>query len=394
MKIAIVTSGGVDRSGVRHVVPCLLWLIERLVRDGDEVHVFALHQEPEPGVWDLLGATIHNAGNRHPGRRMFMQLVAEHRRAPFDVIQSAWSVLAALIGGLAGRVLGVPLLVYLGNTELVRFPDIQTAQSSLRGRTALRVATSLARRVVTPSGSMLELARGLGIPATRAPLGVALDRWPPAPPRRRDPHDKLRLLHVGSIVPVKDHGMLIETAAVLEARGVGFEIDVIGEDVAGDDAVRRRAEALGVADRIRFHGFVPHHELRPYFERAHLLIVTSRHEADPLVAVEAAVAGVPTVGTNVGHLADWAPLAARVVPVRDSAALAQAIIELSQDEDARMALALRAQEHALAEHADITTRRYRQIYAEMSEPRPRAARRGRGLNPAGSAKHSLPTSRG
>ena len=77
--------------------------------------------------------------------------------------------------------LGVPLLVYLGNTELVRFADIQTAQSSLRGRIALRVATSLARRVVTPSGSMLELARGLGIPATRAPLGVALDRWPPAP---------------------------------------------------------------------------------------------------------------------------------------------------------------------------------------------------------------------
>ena len=366
MKIAILTSGGVDRSGVRNVVPCLLWLIERLVRGGDEVHVFALYQEPQPGVWELLGATIHNAGHRHSGRRMFIQLVAEHRRAPFDVIQSAWSVLGALIGGLAGRILGIPLLVYLGNTELVRFPDIQTAQSSLRGRIAVRLATSLAARVVTPSGHMLELAHKLGISATRAPLGVALDRWPPAPPRRRDPSAPARLLHVGAIVPVKDHHMLIETATALQARGIEFEIDVIGEDVAGDGAIRRRAEELGVADRVRFHGFIPHYEMRPFFERAHLHIVTSRHEADPLVAVEAAVAGVPTVGTKVGHLAEWAPLAARVVSPRDSAALAQTIIDLLSDEDERMAIALRAQERALAGHADITTGRYREIYAELS----------------------------
>jgi glycosyltransferase involved in cell wall biosynthesis len=374
MKIAILTSGGVDRSGVVNVVPCLLWLIERLVQAGDEVHVFALHQEPEPGTWRLHGATIHNAGYRRSARRMFAQLVAEHRHGSFDVIQSAWSVLAALIGGLAGRVLGVPSLVYLGSTELVRFPDIPTAQSSLTGRVALRLAMSLADRVVVPSGYMLELARRSGISATCAPLGVALDRWPPAPPRRRRPGAKPRMLHVGQIVPVKDHGTLIETAAALDARGIEFEIDVIGEDVAGDGAVRGRSEALGLTARLRFHGFVPHHELRPYFERSDLLIVTSRHEADPLVAVEAAVAGTPTVGTNVGHLAEWAPMAARVAPPRDSAALAQAIIDVLSDEDARMALACRAQERALAEHADLTTRRYREIYAAMSRARQKAPR--------------------
>jgi hypothetical protein len=48
MKVAIVTPGGVDRSGSERVIPCLLWLIERLVRAGIEVHVFALRQEPRP----------------------------------------------------------------------------------------------------------------------------------------------------------------------------------------------------------------------------------------------------------------------------------------------------------------------------------------------------------
>ncbi len=153
----------------------------------------------------------------------------------------------------------------------------------------------------------------------------------------------------------------------MEARGIDFEIDVIGEDVVGDGAVKRRAEALGLKDRVYFHDFVPHHELRPHFDRADLLIVTSRHEADPLVAVEGAVAGVPTVGTKVGHLAEWAPFAARVAPPRDSAALARIIIEVLSDEDLRMALAHSAQERALEEHADITSRRYREIYAEMSK---------------------------
>ena len=32
MKIALVVPGGVDRSGTRRVIPIILWLIERLVR--------------------------------------------------------------------------------------------------------------------------------------------------------------------------------------------------------------------------------------------------------------------------------------------------------------------------------------------------------------------------
>ena len=366
MKIAILTSGGVDRGGLERVVPCLLWLIERLVQAGDEVHVFALRQEPKPGTWWLHGATIHNAGHGRSGLRMFAQIVSEHRRARFDVIHSAWSLAANVIGALAERLLGIPSLIYFGNTELAEFPDIVTVRTSLRGRVLLHLAVAGASRVVTQSAPMVELARRLNISATRLPFGVALDRWPAAPPRRRDPKATARLLHVGAIVPVKDHPMLLEVAVGLRAKGIRFEIDVIGEDVGGHDAVRRQAKALGLADLIHFHGFLPHPETRRYFERADLLVVTSRHEAGPLVALEAAAAGVPTAGTNVGHLAEWAPLAARVVEPRDSAGLTQAIIDLLSDEDARLALAVRAQERALAEDADVTCGRFREVYAEMA----------------------------
>ena len=182
MKIAILTSGGVDRGGVERVIPCLLWLIERLAQAGDEVHVFALGQEPEPGAWPLLGATIHNAGRRRSGLRLASQLFAEHRRARFDVIHTAWSLTATLIGVLAGRLLGVPSLVYFGNTEVADLPGIATVRSSLKGRVLLRLAVAAADRVATQSAPMVLQARRLNISATRLPFGVALDRWPPAPP--------------------------------------------------------------------------------------------------------------------------------------------------------------------------------------------------------------------
>ena len=41
MRIGLVVSGGVDRSGRERVTPSLLWLVERLARRHD-VHVFVL----------------------------------------------------------------------------------------------------------------------------------------------------------------------------------------------------------------------------------------------------------------------------------------------------------------------------------------------------------------
>ena len=80
MKIALVVPGGVDRSGEDKVIPCLLWQIERLAAGGDEVHVFALGQEPRSGLWPLLGAEVHNIGPRPRPLRAVAELAAEHRR--------------------------------------------------------------------------------------------------------------------------------------------------------------------------------------------------------------------------------------------------------------------------------------------------------------------------
>src|SRR6185503_16978769 len=72
LRIGLVLTGGVDRSGRERVVPSLLWLVERLARRHD-VHVFVLHYYREACDYPLRGAAIHDLGRVEgpPGMRLF-----------------------------------------------------------------------------------------------------------------------------------------------------------------------------------------------------------------------------------------------------------------------------------------------------------------------------------
>jgi glycosyltransferase involved in cell wall biosynthesis len=84
-----------------------------------------------------------------------------------------------------------------------------------------------------------------------------------------------------------------------------------------------------------------------------------------MVAWEAAMAGVPTIGTKVGVLAEWSPDAARVVAPADAAGMAAMVIDLARDEEARLDLARHAQQRAVAEDADVTAQRMRSLYQQL-----------------------------
>jgi glycosyltransferase involved in cell wall biosynthesis len=133
-------------------------------------------------------------------------------------------------------------------------------------------------------------------------------------------------------------------------------------------ATQRSADAARLGDAVRWHGTLGRDALRALVDRADLLLVTSRHESGPLVVLEAAVAGVPTVGTAVGHLAEWAPRAAVAVPVGDAAALARETAALLADDGRRVALAAEAQRLALGMDADRTAASYERLYADVARP--------------------------
>jgi glycosyltransferase involved in cell wall biosynthesis len=130
--------------------------------------------------------------------------------------------------------------------------------------------------------------------------------------------------------------------------------------------VQRLAAELKLGETVTFHGFLEHAHLRPLMARADVHVVSSLHEADPIALLEAAIAGVPTVGSAVGHLLDWSPTAALAVPVGDANALAAAIETLLRDDARRMDMARAAQARARAEDADWSAARVLTIYRELA----------------------------
>jgi glycosyltransferase involved in cell wall biosynthesis len=365
MRIALVVPGGVDRSGEYRVIPVLLALIGRL-SVCNEVQVFALNQEPHPGEWQVAGARICNIGSGRTVLRAICTIRSVHGSTPFDIVHAIWSGACGLAAVAAGKMLGIPCLIHVAGGELVSIPDINYGGIQ-RWRGRLREALTLrgASAVTAASAPTLKMLAKYGVTAQRVPLGVDLKAWPPREPVRRPEGRLPKLIHVASLNRVKDHAMLLRALASLKRSGLNFEMDIVGEDTLHGE-IQLMACQLRLSDNVRFHGFLPQRQLRPFVEAADLMIVSSRHETGPVALLEAAVAGVPTVGTAVGHVAEWAPDAASSVPVGDWSGLADAIRRMLNDDVLRVSVAVRAQRQAVREDADYTAECFQNLYRRLA----------------------------
>ena len=120
-------------------------------------------------------------------------------------------------------------------------------------------------------------------------LGVALDHSAPQLlPRRNSP--RFHMVAVGRLHAVKNHAFLVRACAQLHEAGVDFECSI-----AGDGPERRRLESLiqelGLAQEVTLLGHVRHEQLGSLYDRADLVVLTSRSEGLPLVLMEAMARG-------------------------------------------------------------------------------------------------------
>jgi glycosyltransferase involved in cell wall biosynthesis len=365
MKLALVVPGGVGRDGERRVIPAILALTERLAA-LHELHVFALRQEKRPDTWELRGARVHNIGGSWTRMRAVRTILAEHRRSRFDIVHSVFSGACGLVAVSAARALRIPSVVHVAGGEPVNMPDIRFGgRVTWRGRCQEAVAMRAATAITAASEPERALLSSLGVAARRVPLGVDHRRdWPAREPVARRAGAPPRLIHVASINRVKDQPTLLRALAKLAPSHPGLRLDLVGDDTLGGE-MQRLAQQLDVAERIHFHGFLAQGELHTLMQRAHVSVISSRHEAGPVVLLEAAAVGVPTVGTAVGHIHEWASDAALAVPVGDSDALAAALHQVLSDEVLRLRLARAAWLRALREDADYTAACFERLYSEL-----------------------------
>jgi glycosyltransferase involved in cell wall biosynthesis len=371
MKIAWVVPGGVDRSGRERVIPVLLWLIEELAA-RHELHVFALRQYPQACHYPLLGASIHNLGNLPgpPGTRSLRRyralLAGLRAQGPFDVLHGFWAGGGGFLAALAGKRLGLPTIVTLAGGELVALPEIGYG-AQIQWWNRLRVALSFrwASQVTAASGYMCRLAKAHGVRALEIPLGVPPGWITGDSSRLSGPPWKL--LHVASLNRVKDQPTLLLAFLRVLSVEPAAHLDIIGEDTLNGE-IQRLCERLGLTRHVSFHGFMPNDEIQPFYRQAHLSVLPSRHDAAPLVMLEAAACGLPTIGTfSTGYAADWHPEAAWAVPAADPQALAEAVLKLLRDPLQRAAMGRAAQQRARLHDSSWTSQEFEKLYARLKK---------------------------
>jgi glycosyltransferase involved in cell wall biosynthesis len=104
---------------------------------------------------------------------------------------------------------------------------------------------------------------------------------------------------------------------------------------------------------VEFTGSLPPPDVSKEYGQATLVVVSSRHEGQPLVAVEAAAAGRPVVGSHIPGTSDVVVdgITGTLVPVDDPDALAGAIDALLADPDAVARFGAAARRRAVDEYS-------------------------------------------
>ena len=368
----MVVPGGVGADGVHDVIPALLSLVERLARHN-VVLVVATEQVGAPvASYELRGARVVCLGRKRRGPlgrvRLAWSMLAELRRFRPDVIHALWLGPGSTLSIVAGRILGVPVVGTIGGGETVAIRRIGYGGArTWRGRQHVSImlrlgsaVTAGSRYALTPILPRRPDARWLPLGAERTANSVASDDAAPT---------TTRLLVVASVNRVKGPEVVLGAIAKVHGHGApDIHLDWVGEDTLAG-ASTALARSLGLADIVSFRGFEPHTMVLARIAAADLLVQGSHHEGQGVAVLEAAMGGLPTVGTAVGLVVELAaadPPAAIAVPAGDASALADAIVELTADPPRRAALGAAARAWAAMHDADWTAAAFEAIYAEVT----------------------------
>jgi glycosyltransferase involved in cell wall biosynthesis len=178
------------------------------------------------------------------------------------------------------------------------------------------------------------------------PNGVNLPKLAPLRAQRAAGVPKTLCL-IGRVVPIKDIKTFIRAMLTVVRRMPDAEAWIAGpenEDPSYAAECHALVESLGLNDKVKFLGFQKIDELLP---KCGVLVLSSISEALPLVVLEGFAAGVPSVTTDVGSCrqliygleGDDAALGAagRVVQIADPRALAEAALDLLDEDNWRAA---------------------------------------------------------
>jgi len=235
-------------------------------------------------------------------------------------------------------------------------------RSARRASAVVAVSTNVANRLIEGgvSPALIHLIRNAASKGTVL-VGEAEAR------------DQLRLergLHIGWIGRLSsEKGPDVMLEAMQHLTDLPVTLSFVGD---GHDRLwlATRADELGIADRIRFHGRV--RDAATFLRAFDLVALSSRTEGSPMVVLEAMAAGIPIVATRVGGIPDMlSGREAILVDPEKPKALAAAIRSSLTDTKASTDRAARAHTRLVTEFGnEAWLSRYEALYRSLQSASP------------------------
>ena len=146
------------------------------------------------------------------------------------------------------------------------------------------------------------------------------------------------LLALGRFVGKKGYGYLISACKILKDAEFDFHLPLAGDGPLMKK-LKRLTRSMGLADRIFFPGFVTYERISELFHSADVFVMPSivhssgDRDGIPTVIMESLLHRVPVIATDVSGIPEMIEdgVTGLLIPQKDSAALAQAIIDLAKD---------------------------------------------------------------
>jgi D-inositol-3-phosphate glycosyltransferase len=297
-----------------------------------EIYTRATSSALPPTVEAFPGVTVHHvhAGpfegltkSELPGQmcvfaREVLRAEARHDQGWYDVIHSHYW-LSGQVGALVRDRWGVPLahsmhtMAKVKNELLAAGDTPEPAGRVIGEEQVVDTADMLIANTRSEAQQLIDLyAADPGRVEVVHP-GVDLSMFRPTTGARSRlglPEDAVVLLFAGRIQPLKAPDVLLRAVARLLDRDPALRRRLVVPVVGGPsgsgldhpESMAQLADALGIADVVRFVPPVDQAQLADWYSAATLVCVPSYNESFGLVAVEAQAVGTPVVAAAVGGL--------------------------------------------------------------------------------------------